>query len=64
MQSFKIKLKTKSTAAPSANSSQAHTLTVKKHLERVYTKLGVATRTAAAGMAMNRIKQLHPQFEG
>ncbi|UUZ74849.1 response regulator [Polaromonas sp. P1(28)-13] len=38
--------------------------TVKKHLERVYVKLGVETRTAAAGMAMNRIKQLHPQFEG
>ena len=37
--------------------------TVKKHLERVYSKLGVETRTAAAGMAMNRIKQLHPQFE-
>ncbi|MEO6018433.1 MAG: response regulator transcription factor [Polaromonas sp.] len=37
--------------------------TVKKHLERVYAKLGVETRTAAAGMAMNRIKQLHPQFE-
>ena len=38
--------------------------TVKKHLERVYVKLGVETRTAAAGMAMNRIRQLHPQFEG
>ncbi len=38
--------------------------TVKKHLERVYAKLGVETRTAAAGMAMNRIRQLHPQFEG
>ena len=38
--------------------------TVKKHLERIYAKLGVETRTAAAGMAMNRIKQLHPQFEG
>ncbi len=37
--------------------------TVKKHLERVYAKLGVETRTAAAGMAMNRIRQLHPQFE-
>ncbi len=37
--------------------------TVKKHLERIYAKLGVETRTAAAGMAMNRIKQLHPQFE-
>ncbi len=37
--------------------------TVKKHLERVYVKLGVEPRTAAAGMAMNRIRQLHPQFE-
>jgi len=38
--------------------------TVKKHLERVFVKLGVETRTAAAGMAMNRIRQLLPQFEG
>ena len=38
--------------------------TVKKHLERVYAKLGVETRTAAAGRAMNRIRQLHPQFGG
>jgi DNA-binding CsgD family transcriptional regulator/CheY-like chemotaxis protein len=38
-------------------------MTVKKHLERVFAKLGVETRTAAAGMAMNRIRQLHPQFE-
>jgi DNA-binding NarL/FixJ family response regulator len=38
--------------------------TVKKHLERVYTKLGVETRTAAAGMAMSRVRQLHPHFEG
>jgi DNA-binding response OmpR family regulator len=37
--------------------------TVKKHLERIFGKLGVETRTAAAGMAMNRIRQLHPQFE-
>jgi DNA-binding CsgD family transcriptional regulator len=34
--------------------------TVKKHLERVFDKLGVETRTAAAGMAMNRIRQLQP----
>lgn len=39
-------------------------MTVKKHLERVFVKLGVETRTAAAGMAMGRIRQLHPQFEG
>lgn len=38
--------------------------TVKKHLERILAKLGVETRTAAAGMAMTRIRQLHPQFEG
>jgi len=30
--------------------------TVKKHLERVYVKLGVETRTAAAGIAMARVK--------
>ena len=30
----------------------------------VFTKLGVETRTAAVGMAMSRIRQLHPQFEG
>ena len=39
-------------------------MTVKKHLERVFAKLGVETRTAAAAMAMSRIKQLHPHFEG
>ena len=38
--------------------------TVKKHLERILAKMGVETRTAAAGMAMNRLRQLHPQFEG
>jgi len=38
--------------------------TVKKHLERVFAKLGVETRTAAAGMALGRIRLLHPQFEG
>jgi CheY-like chemotaxis protein/DNA-binding CsgD family transcriptional regulator len=32
--------------------------TVKKHLERVYVKLGVETRTAAAGVAMQRIRAL------
>ena len=37
--------------------------TIKKHLEHVYVKLGVETRTAAAAMAMNRIRLLHPQFE-
>ena len=39
-------------------------MTVKKHLEHVFAKLGVETRTAAASMAMSRIRQLHPQFEG
>jgi DNA-binding response OmpR family regulator/DNA-binding CsgD family transcriptional regulator len=38
--------------------------TVKKHMERIFTKLGVETRTAAAGMAMSRMRQLHPHFEG
>jgi CheY-like chemotaxis protein/DNA-binding CsgD family transcriptional regulator len=38
-------------------------MTVKKHLEHIFAKLGVETRTAAAGMAMSRIRQLHPQFE-
>jgi DNA-binding response OmpR family regulator/DNA-binding CsgD family transcriptional regulator len=37
--------------------------TVKKHLERVFAKLGVETRTAAAALVMQRIRQLHPQFE-
>jgi DNA-binding response OmpR family regulator/DNA-binding CsgD family transcriptional regulator len=32
--------------------------TVKKHLEHVYEKLGVETRTAAAGLAMNKVKLL------
>jgi len=36
--------------------------TVKKHLERVFAKLGVETRTAAAAMAMHRIRQLQPNF--
>ena len=38
-------------------------MTVKKHLERVFAKLSVETRTAAVEMAMSRIRQLHPQFE-
>jgi CheY-like chemotaxis protein/DNA-binding CsgD family transcriptional regulator len=38
--------------------------TVKKHLERILAKLGVETRTAAAAMALSRIRQLQPQFEG
>jgi len=37
--------------------------TVKKHLERIFVKLGVETRTAAAGMANSRIRLLQPQFE-
>ena len=32
--------------------------TVKKHLEHIYVKLGVETRTAAASMAMSRVRQL------
>ena len=38
-------------------------MTVKKHLERVFVKLGVETRTAAAAMVMRRIRQLQPHFE-
>ena len=34
--------------------------TVKKHLERIYAKLGVETRTAAAAMAINRVRALGP----
>ena len=34
--------------------------TVKKHLERILPKLGVETRTAAAAMAINRVRQLKP----
>lgn len=32
--------------------------TVKKHLERIHAKMGVETRTAAATMATNRVRQL------
>jgi DNA-binding NarL/FixJ family response regulator len=32
--------------------------TVKKHLERIYEKLGVETRTAAASVAMQRVREL------
>lgn len=38
--------------------------TVKKHLERVYVKLGVETRTAAAGLAMGRLRQLNLGMAG
>ena len=34
--------------------------TVKKHLERVYEKLGVETRTAAAALALQRVRELAP----
>jgi DNA-binding NarL/FixJ family response regulator len=34
--------------------------TVKKHLERIYEKLGVETRTAAARLAMQRVRELNP----
>jgi DNA-binding CsgD family transcriptional regulator len=36
-------------------------MTIKKHLEHVFAKLGLEARSA--GMAMSRIRQLHPQFE-
>ena len=32
--------------------------TVKKHLERIHMKMGVETRTAAAAMAINRVRLL------
>ena len=32
--------------------------TVKKHLEHVFEKLGVETRTAAAALAMGKVRQL------
>ena len=35
--------------------------TVKKQLEHVYEKLGVETRTAAASMAMGRVRGLNPE---
>ena len=38
--------------------------TVKKHLERVYVKLGVETRTAAAGLAMARLRQVNISLTG
>jgi CheY-like chemotaxis protein/DNA-binding CsgD family transcriptional regulator len=38
-------------------------MTVKKHMERIFAKLGVETRTAAAAMVMSRVRHLHPQFE-
>jgi CheY-like chemotaxis protein len=38
--------------------------TVKKHLERVYVKLGVETRTAAAGLAMARLRQANLSLAG
>lgn len=34
--------------------------TVKKHLEHVFEKLGVETRTAAAALVMNRIRSMQP----
>ncbi|WP_416761297.1 response regulator [Roseateles sp. So40a] len=37
--------------------------TVKKHLERIHAKLGVETRTAAAAMALTRVREMHPQWE-
>ena len=38
--------------------------TVKKHLERIHAKLGVETRTAAAAMAMNRVRALQRPLGG
>ncbi|MGI4778075.1 MAG: response regulator [Janthinobacterium lividum] len=55
-----VKGKTNRDIADIVGSSPA---TVKKHLERVYVKLGVETRTAAAGVAIKKIRALQPQFE-
>ncbi|MGJ7546588.1 response regulator transcription factor [Variovorax sp. LT1R16] len=55
-----VKGKTNRDIAEIVGSSPA---TVKKHLERVYVKLGVETRTAAAGAAIKRLRELQPQFE-
>ena len=38
--------------------------TVQKHLEHVYQKFAVETRTAAAAMAINRVPLLQPQHGG
>ena len=38
-------------------------MTVKKHMERIFAKLGVETRTAAAAMVMRKVHQLHPKFD-
>ena len=37
--------------------------TVNKHLEHVFTKLGVETRTAAAALAMSKIRAIKPQSD-
>lgn len=37
-------------------------MTVKKHLEHIFSKLGVETRTSAAAMVMRRIQQLQPHW--
>jgi DNA-binding CsgD family transcriptional regulator len=34
--------------------------TVKKHLEHIYEKLGVETRTAAAALAMGQVRRMAP----
>ncbi len=55
-----VKGKTNKDIAAILGSSPA---TVKKHLERVYVKLGVETRTAAAAVASRRLRELQPQFD-
>jgi DNA-binding NarL/FixJ family response regulator len=42
----------------------ASAATVKKHLEHVYAKLGVETRTAAAALALERLRHRLPQDGG
>ena len=43
-------------AASSLSPTGSSPATVKKHLERVYVKLGVETRTAAASVALSRLR--------
>jgi len=44
--------------------SRPSSATAKKHLERIYAKLGVETRTAAGTMVINRELLLQPQHGG
>ena len=52
-----VKGKTNRDIGDSLGSSPA---TVKKHLEHVFSKLGVETRNAAASLALQRVRLLAP----